>query len=72
VPRRWRLAAEAGVDGDRVVPDAREGTYRPVIEADRALGVELDLQDTPQVHVNRQRLDRSDFETLAAAVESAG
>ena len=66
-----RLAGEVGVDGDRVVADARDGTYRPVLEADRSLGLDLDLQGTPQVYVNRQRLPRSDFETVAAAIDSA-
>ena len=65
-----QLAEEEDVDGERVVADAQAGTYRPALEADRALGRELDLQGTPQVYVNRQRLPRSDFETVSAAVEA--
>lgn len=66
-----QLAGEVDVDGDRVVSDAREGTYRPVIESDRQLGVELDLQGTPQVYVDRQRLSGYGYETVSSAIEDA-
>ena len=66
-----RLAEEEGVDGERVVEDARSGTYRPVIESDRALGIELDLQGTPQVYVDRERVEGYDLESVTSAIDAA-
>lgn len=64
------LAREVDVDGDRTVSDARDGTYRPVIEADRSLGVDLDLEGTPQVYVDRERLSNASYAAVSAAIDA--
>lgn len=59
------------VDADRVAADARDGTYRPVIEADRSLGRDLDPQGTPQVYVGRERLSGYGYEAVSSAIDAS-
>ncbi|MDX1746787.1 MAG: thioredoxin domain-containing protein, partial [Halobacteriales archaeon] len=63
-------AEAVGADPDTVRQAADKETYRPVLEADRELGTQLDLQGTPQVYVNGTRIDGYGYETVAAAIES--
>lgn len=63
-------AEAVGADPEPVRRAARQETYRPVLEADRELGTQLDLQGTPQVYVNGTRLDSYGYETVAAAIEN--
>jgi len=65
------LAEKQGVDAARVRTAAKEQTHRSTVEGDRQFGESLGLQGTPQVYVNRKRLDTYDFETVSAAIDSA-
>ena len=65
-----RLAEEAGADRQAVVSAAEEGTYRPVLETDRALGVELGLGGTPEVYVNREQTSGYGYEAVSSAIDA--
>lgn len=62
-------AEAVGADPETVRQAAKQETYRPVLEADRELGTQLELQGTPQVYVNGTRLDTYAYETIAGAIE---
>lgn len=64
-------AEAVGADPDTVERAARQGTYRPVLEADKQRGQELDLTGTPQIYVNGEKTADYAFETIAAAIEDA-
>ena len=62
-------AEAVSADPETVRQAARQEVYRPVLEADRELGKQLELQGTPQVYVNGTRLDSYGYETVAAAID---
>lgn len=64
------LAADVGADGEAVGRAATRERYRPVIEADRARGLDLGVDGTPAVFVDGERLSGYSFDTVAAAIES--
>jgi protein-disulfide isomerase len=64
------VAGETGADAEAVVEDAREGRHRPIVEADRAAGREMDVGGTPTVFVDGEAV-ASSYDAIAAAVRSA-
>ena len=66
-----RLAEDVGADPATVRAAAENGTYRPVLEADRQRGREMNLRGTPQIYVNGSKTDGYDYETVAAAIDDA-
>jgi protein-disulfide isomerase len=65
------LGVEAGVDDECVVrTDATNGSYRPVIEADRRRARDLGAGGTPAVFVNGRSV-RGTTDAIVSAVEAA-
>jgi protein-disulfide isomerase len=62
------LADDIGADGCDVRAAATNERYRPVLETDRRLGVEMGVQGTPTLFVNGQQVTAT-FEDVRTAVE---
>lgn len=65
------VAADVGADPETVATAAIEERYRPVLEADRAAGVERGVRGTPTVFVDGAATDGYDYATISAAIEAA-
>jgi len=65
------LAADVGADGKVIRRDAKDQTYRPVVEADRKQGVAMGLQGTPQVYVNGTMLSSHGYDAVSKAIDQA-
>lgn len=65
------LATEVGADPDAVERAAQQGTYRPVLEADRKRGREMGLDGTPEIYVNGQKTPDYAYATIESAIEAA-
>jgi protein-disulfide isomerase len=63
------LADEVGAPGCAIQADARNETYRPVIEADRERAVDRGAQGTPAVFVAGRSVSPS-YDAIADAIES--
>ncbi|GAB3018517.1 DsbA family protein [Natronobiforma cellulositropha] len=58
------LAEDVGVDGDAVASALEEGTYYPVIEADRSAAVDRGVTGTPTVFVEDERIEASSLQGM--------
>lgn len=65
------LASAVDADPDTVVSAASEGRYRPVLEADREVGLDEGVQGTPSVFVDGTLVDRPDYATVSSAIDNA-
>ena len=63
------LAENVGAPGCAIQADALNGTYRPVVEADRQSGIDRGVQGTPSVFVAGRQVDPT-YDAIAAAVEA--
>lgn len=63
-------AEAVGADGCAIRGDAINGTYRPVLEADKQRGKDRDIPGTPAVFVNGTLLQQPSWENVKAAIES--
>jgi len=68
-----RLAAQAGVDGQQVLDDLRDSTYRERVREDFMSGVRSGVNGTPTFFIDGVRYDGSwDEESLVAILERVG
>jgi len=65
------LAGDVGADGETIREAADAQTYRPVLEADRELGLQMGLDGTPEVYVDGEQTADHAYETIASAIENA-
>jgi protein-disulfide isomerase len=63
------LADRVGAPGCAIRADADNGTYRPVLEADRRRAVEMGAEGTPAVFVEGRAV-RPGYDAIAAAIEA--
>ena len=66
-----RLAEQVGADPGTVRAAARSDKYRPVLQADRERGEQLELGGTPEIFVDGEKTDGHSFDTVASAIEAA-
>ncbi|MFC6725295.1 DsbA family protein [Halobium palmae] len=64
-------ASEVGADGCSIRGDAKFGTYRPVLEADRQRGSSAGVRGTPAIFVDGQQVDFSGASSFYPPIESA-
>jgi protein-disulfide isomerase len=64
------LANDVGAPGCAIQADALNGTYRPVIEADRQSGIDSGVEGTPTVFVAGRPVEPT-YDAIAAAIEAA-
>jgi len=64
------LADEVGAPGCDVREDADTGTYRPVVEADKARGDQLGIPGTPAIFVDGQLQRSYAADSISSAIES--
>lgn len=66
------IAEEVGADPCQVLSDARNGTFRQVIEANRDRATDLSIRGTPGARVNGTVLDVvASYDTISSAIEDA-
>jgi protein-disulfide isomerase len=63
------LANDVGAPGCAIQADALNETYRPVLEADRQLGIDRGVEGTPAVFVAGRPV-RPTYDAIAAAIEA--
>jgi protein-disulfide isomerase len=64
------LADEVGAPGCDVREDADTGTYRPVVESDKARGDQLGIPGTPAIFVDGQLQRSYAADSISSAIES--
>jgi protein-disulfide isomerase len=64
-------AISEDIDTEDLVSRVKDGAYRPVVEADRQLGEELEIAGTPTIFVNDKQFTDYRYETVAAEIEAA-
>jgi len=73
-PERLAEIARTNVpqlDADALESCITEGRFEAAVEADRELGNRLDVQGTPTVFVNGEKVEDLSYEAVRSAVESA-
>jgi len=65
------LAGDVGADGETIRAAASNQTYRPVLEADRELGLQMGLDGTPEVYVDGEKTPDYAYGTIAQFIENA-
>lgn len=65
------LASDVGADGEAIRTAGANLTYKPVIQADRQKGLQMNLDGTPEVYVNGQKTADHGYDTIASAIEQA-
>ncbi|MFB6082341.1 MAG: DsbA family protein [Halanaeroarchaeum sp.] len=65
-----QLASRVGADPQTIRDAAANGTYRPVLAADRRTGVDRGVKGTPAIFVNGSLLPAYDWDTVRTAIEA--
>lgn len=65
------LAEEVDADPDTVRTAAVEEAYRPTVEADRSMGIDMGVESTPTIVVDGELVSGNGYESVSSAIDSA-